>query len=160
MSVQKQHHSFSYYKSSSESCATCVVSGCKRLGAHTVLLDPRNPKERVHMCLGHAKEHNKAIDYFKNMGTKEIEAEVKADTIWRLPTWPLKGDYRRCFVEKNVFNLFDEHSPYVRQKETVPFFPQEVEKAAKTMGVGLPILLPELKKVYKTKVKQFHPDLN
>jgi hypothetical protein len=112
------------------------------------------------MCFQHAKEYNKAVNYFKNMGIKEIEEEIKADTVWRLPTWPLRGDYRRFFGDKNIFSFFEENIHQTHHDAQIPVFPKEVEEAAKTIDVLLPIPLQDLKKVYKTKVKQLHPDLN
>lgn len=162
MSTQKQTRTFSYYKSSAETYLGCAVAGCKESGKHKVLPDPRTPQEGIYMCLQHAKEYNKAVNYFKNMGIKEIEAEIKADTVWRLPTWPLRGDYRRFFVDQNIFSFFEknitqDHHDYDTQLQ---IFPKEIGEAAKTIGVSLPISLHDLKKIYKIKVKQHHPDLN
>lgn len=160
MSTQKQHHSFSYYKSTEEFCERCAVPCCEESGKHKVLLDPKNPQEGVYMCLDHVKEHNRAINYFKNMGTQEIEAELKADTIWRLPTWPLRGDHKRFIIGKNFFNLFEEGGSQSCHVDRELIFPPEVEEAAKIINVSLPIALSDLKKIYKAKVKQLHPDLN
>lgn len=156
---QKQTQFFSYYKSSEEDSLRCAVSGCSGRGHHKVLLDLKNPKDTVYMCLDHVTAHNKTINYFQNMGTHEIEAEIKADTVWRLPTWPICGDYRRFLIERDIFSFFG-----TGKKETVadsgPSFPKEVQSAAQTLNISLPIELNHLKKIYKSKVKQHHPDLN
>lgn len=160
MAVQKQNFNFSYYKSTDEFSPKCAVSTCKEPAKHKVLLDPKNSKETVYMCLGHATAHNKAIDYFKNMGTKEIEEELKADTIWRLPTWPLRGDYKRFLLEKNIFDLFEESSASHQESLKTIAVPSNIQEAAHVIGVSFPLEMSELKKIYKNKVKQLHPDLN
>ena len=162
MSMPKQtKHTqfFSYYKSSGDPGLECAVPGCNGRGNHKVLLDFENPKDSVYMCLDHVTAHNKTINYFKNMGAREIEAEIRADMVWRLPTWPVRGDYRRFLIEKNIFSFYGG-----RQKEEFPapadVFPDDIKEAAQDLGISLPIELSELKKIYKAKVKEHHPDLN
>lgn len=160
MSIQKQPYSFSYYKATDECGHSCIVPGCKESAHHKVLLDPKNSKDAAYMCLSHAKQHNQTIDYFKNMGVKEIEEELKADTVWRLPTWPLRGDYKRFFIERNLFDLFEKSSFSENASIKTIQIPAEIQEAAMAVGVSFPIELSELKKIYKNKVKQLHPDLN
>lgn len=160
MSQHKQTHNFIYYKSTDKSESKCLVPNCKEPAENKVLLDPRNSKERGVMCFQHAKEHNKTVDYFKNMNFKEIESEIKSDIVWRLPTWPLRGGYKRFFIDHGLFNLFQKDSSQSIQEERSPLFPSQIEEAGKIIGVSLPISLLELKRVYKAKVKKHHPDLN
>lgn len=157
--MQKQSSFFSYYKSKNEESQPCAVEGCENSGSHTVLLNPKNPRDRAHMCLDHAQVHNKKLDYFKNMERHEIENEIKKDTVWRLPTWPLRGDYRRLFIHSSVESFYGRPMEKPAAASAV-VFPPEIEEAANVMGITLPITLSALKKTYKEKVKQNHPDLN
>jgi hypothetical protein len=55
----------------------------------------RAPKSRRHLkeywwfCLEHVREYNSTWDYYKGMSPGEIEAQLRADTSWQRPSWPL-----------------------------------------------------------------------
>ena len=55
----------------------------------------RAPKSRNQLhdywwfCLEHVRGYNAAWDYYKGMSPGEIEAQLRADTSWQRPTWPL-----------------------------------------------------------------------
>src|SRR5437879_9246543 len=46
-------------------------------------------------CLEHVREYNRKWDYFAGLGAEQIEAHIRADTIWRRPVWPLGGGRHR-----------------------------------------------------------------
>ena len=160
MSTQKHENTFSYYKSSGDTLPKCCARGCKDLGKHKVIIDFDAPKEAHYMCLDHVKEYNKTVDYFKDMNSEEIESEVRADGIWRLPTWPLRGD-SRLPISNDPFDFFKEdpsyHSSHDQKSNALP---QDIEEAMKIIDVSFPLTLKKLKKTYKDQVKKYHPDLN
>ena len=39
-------------------------------------------------CLEHVREYNKSWNFCDGMN-EEIESEIREDTVWRRPTWPL-----------------------------------------------------------------------
>lgn len=162
MSAQKQENKFNYYKSGTDRQTLCCTEGCHLKGTHRVILDFNNPKKVSYMCLDHIKAHNKSINYYANMSADQIEDEIKADTVWRKPTWPLRGDIdKRLNPGKDYFEFFTatDEAP----KQVFPLtqvFPKEVEKAASILGVALPADLADVKKIYKKCVKACHPDLH
>jgi hypothetical protein len=55
----------------------------------------RAPKSRKALneywwfCLEHVRAYNGSWDYYKGMSPGEIEAQLRSDTAWQRPTWPL-----------------------------------------------------------------------
>ena len=50
-------------------------------------------REYFWFCLDHVREYNRAWDYYAGMSPVEIEAEMRSDTTWQRPSWPL-GSWR------------------------------------------------------------------
>ena len=67
----------------------CDMPGCGAPGEY------RAPKSRSHLteywwfCLEHVRAYNAAWDFYKGMSPGEIEAQLRADTAWQRPSWPL-----------------------------------------------------------------------
>ncbi|MBV8118832.1 MAG: molecular chaperone DnaJ, partial [Alphaproteobacteria bacterium] len=59
--------------------------------------DFRAPKSRLNLrdyywfCLEHVRAYNTAWNYYAGMSDAEIESEIRCDTVWQRPSWPL-GD--------------------------------------------------------------------
>ncbi len=55
----------------------------------------RAPKSRTSLnqywwfCLEHVREYNARWDFYKGMSATQIEAQMRSDTGWQRPTWPL-----------------------------------------------------------------------
>ncbi len=68
----------------------CDAPGCLNHGEY------RAPKSRTNLrafywfCLEHVREYNASWDFYKGMSPGEIEQQVRADTHWQRPTWPLR----------------------------------------------------------------------
>ena len=40
-------------------------------------------------CLEHVRAYNAGWDFYKGMSPAEVEAQLRADTSWQRPTWPI-----------------------------------------------------------------------
>jgi hypothetical protein len=55
----------------------------------------RAPKSRASLrdywwfCLEHVRGYNAAWDYYRGMSPAQIEMELRRDTAWQRPSWPL-----------------------------------------------------------------------
>jgi hypothetical protein len=153
----------------------CDIPDCACAG------DYRAPKSRDHLteyfwfCLDHVRAYNAAWDYYAGMSAAEIEAELRRDTIWHRPTWPLGGrqgaarDARRPRDERHyrfrdTFGLFDDlftpgSGPGADStRRTRP--PQPQAKALALFDLSAPVGFDEVRARYKELVKQHHPDAN
>jgi len=138
----------------------CDHPGC------TQAADYRAPRSRDSLndyywfCLDHVRAYNSAWDYYAGMRPEEIEAELRRDSTWQRPTWPLgrQGANRRfAFTLDDPFDLFEG-----AQGEAVrPAAPPTPEEEAMGVLALTPPLTPALLKArYKELVKRHHPDAN
>lgn len=148
----------------------CDHPDCTAAGEH------RAPKGRDRLndfywfCLDHVRAYNKAWNFYSGMNEDEIEAEIRRDTVWRRPTWPLGAgvkwmrdrDFRKARF-RDGFSFFqqgDEAGSRAEDRSGRVPSPGSVEgKALRLLGLEAPVTLTQLKARYKELVKQLHPDL-
>ncbi len=141
---------------------TCDLPGCGACGEY------RAPKSRQTLtdywwfCLEHVRAYNAGWDFYKGMTPGEIEAQLRADTSWQRPTWPL-GHLGATRLDEDALrdplHMMDHGRPRARKPpggET----PQEMREPLNTLGLGWPLTLDELKHRYKELAKRHHPDAN
>jgi hypothetical protein len=138
----------------------------------------RAPKARDRLneyfwfCLDHVRAYNARWDYYAGMSTGEIEAHLRADTLWHRPTWPLSGRHHarnqdtRHYQFRDTFGLFDDlfgdrpgpdAGNHAGGRQRVP---QPQAKALALFELSPPVSLTDVKARYKALVKQHHPDAN
>jgi DnaJ domain len=144
----------------------CDEPGCTGVGEFRA---PRSrdriggrPEDYLWLCLDHVRAYNAAWNYYAGMSEHEIEADLRKDTVWQRPTWPL-GWRLASGLYRDPLNIFghDEGKPgpgadrQPRKRNMT-----EEEKALVVFDLAIPFTLVELKKRYKTLVKLHHPDAN
>lgn len=142
----------------------CEAVACAEPGEY------RAPKSRSALrdyrwfCLKHVREYNSAWDYYKDMSPEEIEANLRADTLWQRPTWPLgrlggtPGHAMRMDqILEDELNL--AFGPGL-QPPPPPRLPVELHEALGVLGLAWPVSLPAVKAKYKKLAKRHHPDTN
>ena len=100
------------------------------------------------------------------MDESQIEREIRDDTVWRRPTWPLGSKaaaaQRRFESEWRAdgfkFGYSDEKSANGHADRDEAGTPEQ--KALRRMELVPPVSLTQLKSRYKELVKQYHPDAN
>ena len=66
----------------------CDWADCACEGAHPAPRSRESLRDRYWFCKEHAREYNRAWNYYAGMSAEEIERERRRDTIWQRPTWP------------------------------------------------------------------------
>ncbi len=135
----------------------CDQPGCAGEGVF------RAPKSRQHVdsyhwfCLEHVRAYNAAWNYYAGMNEREIEHELRSDTVWQRPTWPLGWRTAQRQL-RDPFDILDGdvHDTRTRRERRPP--PNPEDQAAELFELRPPFTLAELKRRYKTLVKQHHPD--
>ena len=136
----------------------CEHPGCTGPG------DFRAPRSKAELnsfywfCLDHVRAYNAAWNYYAGMSEAEIEAEIRSDTVWQRPTWPLGSRLgARIHVRFEDYGLLDPEEAAERARERArPKTPQE--EALAVFALELPLTLSALKARYKELVKRHHPD--
>ncbi len=132
--------------------------------------DFRAPKSRLDLrdyywfCLDHVRAYNAAWNYYAGMSDSEIEAEIRCDTVWQRPTWPL-GDRHgpsgaaRLRDPLGAFSGGGANRRHDRGNgEAVRRVLSAREQALAVFEIEPPFTPTRLKARYKTLVKLHHPD--
>ena len=153
----------------------CQHPGCAADGIYRAPKGRNQLNDYYWFCLDHVREYNKAWDYYAGMDTGAIEKEVRLDTVWQRPTWPL-GSWgadvfgrRFAGIPENEFMPDDVRealnarmgvgSKSGARHETRRIRTKE-EQALAVLCLTPPVTWQEVKRQYKSLVKKLHPDAN
>lgn len=139
----------------------CDAPGCEAVGEFRAPRDRSRLRDYYHFCLEHVRAYNQAWDYYKGMSPNEIETNLRDDSGWQRPTWPL-GRLGNTKLSPEMFRdpmgLFGQAPPTPRKsaKEAPP----ELRAALDLLGLGWPLDETALRAKYKELAKRYHPDSN
>jgi DnaJ-domain-containing protein 1 len=147
----------------------CDAPGC---AGHGEFRAPR-ARDRLNdyywFCLDHVRAYNAQWNFYAGMSETEVERQIRADTTWQRPTWPLGARGGRPRGEPDIdWRAFGaEEWETVRQqrasKEEAARRPRPgsaEEDALAVFDMVEPITRDTIKARYKTLVKLHHPDAN
>jgi hypothetical protein len=144
----------------------CDEPGCSGVGEFRA---PRsrdrlgNAANYIWLCLDHVRAYNAAWNYYAGMSEAEIEADLRKDTVWQRPTWPL-GWRLASGLYRDPLHIFGDEDgnpgPGTDRQSSRKRKLTEEEKALAVFDLAIPFSLAELKKRYKVLVKLHHPDAN
>src|SRR5687768_1111171 len=139
----------------------CEAPGCRLQGEF------RAPRARDRLndyrwfCLEHVREYNSKWDYFAGLDAGQIEAHIRADTIWRRPVWPLGGRRNGGSRIHDPLGLSDDaglgERPGARMDGSEQLTPAE-RNALGVLELSWPLTQADVKSRYKELVKIHHPD--
>jgi hypothetical protein len=141
----------------------CDHPGCAAEG------DFRAPRSRLELnhyywfCLEHVRAYNSAWNYYAGMSATEIEAEIRRDTVWQRPSWPLGSQSGPGFGRlRDPLGVFGEEgrNGHGRERDQAPAGRalSAREQALAVFDIEPPFTLVRLKARYKALVKAHHPD--
>ena len=148
--------------------AQCDHATCHAIGVHRAPKARNLLNEYYWFCLDHIREYNKNWNYCIGLDVRTIEREIRNDTVWRRPTWPLNGNSHHsgagAWFEDNLEILEDiidtGDSAYTKRPQQPVHTDPEATRALHVMDLMAPITLTALKSRYKDLVKRLHPDTN
>jgi hypothetical protein len=140
----------------------CDMPGCGAPGEY------RAPKSRSRLtdywwfCLEHVRGYNAAWDFYKGMSPGEIEAQLRADTSWRRPSWPLGHLGARLdeAITHDPLHVLNAAGFRSRGGTRAHEAPSEMREPLATLGLSWPVTMAEVKTRYKELAKRHHPDAN
>lgn len=156
----------------------CDHPECLEAGLHKAPMARDRLRDYYWFCKPHAREYNAAWDYCKGFSEGEIEAQIKHDTCWGRPTWPMGLRLAARHMADDLERKFDADFGGLDGERAGEGFragrtdggphphantPEEAE-AYRILGIGpdetTPLTLTVLKARYKELAKRLHPDLN
>jgi hypothetical protein len=140
----------------------CDHPGCASGGEHRAPRSRSDLKQFYWFCLDHVRAYNAAWNYYAGMSAAEVEAELRSDTVWQRPSWPLgcrvSARHQPSFRDFGMFGLDDEAQAETRRAPQAPLSPQQ--QALVIFNLEPPFTLVGLKARYKELVKLHHPDVH
>lgn len=113
-------------------------------------------------CLDHVRLYNSSWNYYAGMSPDEIEREIRHDTVWQRPSWPLGSRtfrYQTRFNDHGLFDLDDDEPATNGHGATRHRHPASPEaRALAVFDLDEPVSLSDVKARYKELVKRNHPD--
>ena len=144
----------------------CDVPGCGAPGEYRAPKSRQSLREYWWFCLDHVRGYNAAWDFYKGMTPSQIEAEMRADTHWQRPTWPLGHLGARLdeAIRRDPLHVLNAGLGGMRRRRREPeeaaAAPAELREPLATLGLAWPVTLADLKSRYKQLAKLHHPDAN
>lgn len=168
MTKQRPRYDFSSFSRPRTATRACDHPGCECEGEY------RAPKSRTHLndyywfCLDHVREYNRAWDYYAGMKPEQIEEEVRRDTTWQRPSWPLGfWAVQEKFLRDRAMNGFSFEfgreagkGQSEEQKQRRQAARTAEEEALVVLNLSPPVDFPRIKARYRELVKIHHPDAN
>ena len=140
----------------------CEHPGCAAPGGYRAPKSRTSLNEYRWLCLDHVREHNASWDFYKGMTPDQIEAQVRSDTGWQRPTWPL-GRLGQKFLNEDALRdpLEALAARRARTAERVrAVTPAQLREPLTTLGLEWPVSMQAVKSRYKELAKRHHPDAN
>ena len=146
----------------------CDRPGCPVPGEFRAPRSTTKLNEYFWFCLPHVREYNASWDYYKGMSPQEIEANLRNDSGWHRPTWPLGrlGAARVLGPEtlRDPLGVLNGTPLHARRRqasaEKAAAPPPELRAALDVLGLEWPVDHSAMRNRYKELAKRFHPDLN
>ncbi|MDQ2802913.1 MAG: J domain-containing protein [Pseudomonadota bacterium] len=147
----------------------CDMPACGAPGDYRAPKSKKDLREYWWFCLEHVRAYNASWDYYKGMSPAQIEIELRRDTAWQRPTWPLGRlgansvaeddllrDPLRVLMQGERRRGRNERGRDRRAEQA----PAELRESLATLGLAWPVTLPAVKSRYKELAKANHPDAN
>jgi len=150
----------------------CQWPGCGDIGEHRAPHSREQLSKHRWFCLDHVRQYNRSWNYYDGMSDEEVETDVRRDTTWNRPSWPLgtEKNFRRNGegIHIDDYGAFgdpgdatapdDEFNEPHFSSRPKPGTPEALALAL--FDLHPPVSLSDIKVRYKALVKRHHPDAN
>lgn len=142
----------------------CDSPGCEALGEYRAPKSRRNLNDYWWFCLEHVRAYNSTWDFYKGMSPGEIEAQLRADTAWQRPSWPLGRIGRTAAWDEELLrdplHLLAAGRVKRGPAQATEKMPPDLRGPLATLGLSWPTTLDAVKTRYKELAKRHHPDMH
>ncbi len=113
------------------------------------------------------RAYNASWDYYRGMSPAQIEMELRRDTAWQRPSWPLgrlgaaSWDHQEALHDPlHVLQAGRLRRASANGHAASQNAPAELREPLAALGLSWPLTLEALKSRYKELAKANHPDTN
>ncbi|MGF1639576.1 MAG: J domain-containing protein [Rhodospirillales bacterium] len=138
---------------------TCEWSGCTDDGLYPAPWSREHLRRYRWFCLEHVRLYNSAWNYYQGMDDRQVEADLRRDTVWQRPSWPLgsrvgTGRFAGARISDG-FGVFGDDAPAASRPPATA-----EQRAMVVLDLTAPLTVAAVKARYKKLVKIHHPDAN
>lgn len=141
----------------------CDLPGCGAQGEYRAPKSRDNLRDYWWFCLEHVRAYNSSWDYYKGMSPAQMEHELRADTAWQRPSWPL-GRLGSAAWEEEVLrdplHILASAGVNKAKARDATQTPSDLREPLRTLDLTWPTTLDAVKTRYKELAKRHHPDAN
>lgn len=142
----------------------CEHQGCVEPGQYRAPKSPRNLDDYFWFCKDHVREYNLNWNYFQGQSEEEFQRFLDNATVWERPTRPFGRDAQeQAWARHGVSDPLE----ILGANGTQPELRRNTRKLPATERRAIEILeakdtwtRTEIRKQYKSLVKDLHPDMN
>ena len=145
----------------------CEYPGCKEKGAYRAPKSPELLDEFFWFCRDHVREYNLKWNFFGAASDEEFQKLLEKDRLWERETKPFsRKDDGRAWARLGVddpMQLLGERATQSPGKPTTNStrkLPAPERKAVEILDARDTWTKTEIRKQYKSLVKDLHPDMN
>jgi len=151
----------------------CDAPGCEEPGEHRAPRSRDDLNSYYWFCMDHVRGYNAQWNFYAGLSQAEIEKQIRADTTWWRPTWPLgsnggKRGHVRLDGPEIDFGVFanedwDRERTRTENGASGGWRPRPGSGEAEALAIldlDPPVTRDDVKARYKALVKRHHPDAN
>ncbi len=145
----------------------CEYPGCRERGLYRAPRSPDVEGDYLWFCLEHVREYNRNWNYFATQGEDVLLEKLRSARIWERPTHPFArhpGRQTRAWSRLGIEDPFQILGDKATRRPTVSpagrrLSPTE-RRALKILDAQEHWTRKEIRRQYKSLVKDLHPDMN
>ncbi len=145
----------------------CDFPGCKDKGAYRAPKSPDLLDEFFWFCRDHVREYNLKWNFFGTASDEEFQKLLDKDRLWERETKPFsRKDDGRAWARLGIDDPMDLLGEKATQNKGKPAstvtrkLPSQERKAIEILDARDTWTKTEIRKQYKSLVKDLHPDMN
>ncbi|TCP43105.1 DnaJ domain-containing protein [Rhodovulum marinum] len=144
----------------------CEHAGCNEPGQYRAPKSPDHLDEYLWFCKDHVREYNLKWNFFHGVSEEEFEAQIDKDRVWERETKPFGNrDEQRAWSRLGVDDPHQVLGENATRNPGKPGgatrrLPPTERKALEILGAEDSWSKVEIRKQYKSLVKDLHPDMN
>jgi hypothetical protein len=148
------------------SSRACEHPGCQEAGQYRAPKSPDILDDYFWFCRDHVREYNLKWNFFSGATEEEFEAQIDKDRVWERPTKPFKiGEEQRAWARLGIDDAHEVLGGNATQNPGRSItgtrkLPPTERKALEILEARDHGTRPEIRKQYKSLVKDLHPDMN
>ena len=141
----------------------CAHPGCAEKGQYRAPRSPENLEEYLWFCRTHVREYNLKWNFFQGQTDEEFQQFIDKDRLWGRDTQPFgtreARDWARMGVDDPMSILGDKGTRRDAPGNSARKLPPTERRALEILDARESWTRTEIRRQYKSLVKDLHPDL-